>query len=80
MDRFDVLQQRVIEFVNDGSQGLTDFVYRTAKEFCLDKPTVRAMINNYDPNPGSPQGRPLKEEPVVELDYNAEEDLVNVTE
>lgn len=65
-NQLDVLLDRVIEFVNSGSMQMTDFVQKTAKELRITKAEVRAAINHYDANPGSPAGRP----PAAEISFS----------
>lgn len=64
--KMDDLNDDVIEFVANGSYGLTDFVHSKAKEYGVNKADVRAIINNYDAAPGSPAGRPPKSTPEVD--------------
>lgn len=55
---FDQVVDDVIEFVNGGAHGVTDFVTKTAARYGVQKGEVRAIVNHYDKNPGAPQGRP----------------------
>ena len=58
--KMDDLMDDVIQWVSDGSEGMTDYVQQTARFYGVSKAEVRAIINNYDANPGSPAGRPEK--------------------
>lgn len=59
-DKMEMLNDAVIAFVDSGSYAMTDFVHKTAQLYGVSKAQVRGLINNYDPNPGSPAGRPEK--------------------
>lgn len=75
--RLDVLVDRVISFVENGSHRMTDFVQQTAQELQCTKATVRAVIDRYDPRPGSPAGRPEKDDVVEEPEAsNVSEDAI----
>ena len=66
MSKFEDVTREVIEWIDEGAYGMTDFVHKTAQAHKCNKADVRAIINHYDQNPGSPAGRPAAiEEPIV---------------